>query len=86
MRRISRGNTIAAARIGELVMSRICGCSLACLIAASAFVGTAVAQSATSDPTIVKIDTGTARGVAAGGVIGFKGILPDGAAGWVIER
>jgi len=36
--------------------------------------GPTVAQSPATDPTLVKIDSGTVRGVAAGNVISFKGI------------
>jgi para-nitrobenzyl esterase len=41
---------------------------------AFAFAGTASAEPASAVPSLVKVDTGTVRGVAAGDVISFKGI------------
>ncbi len=38
------------------------------------FTGMTIAQPAAADPTLVKIDSGTVRGVAAGSVTSFKGI------------
>ena len=38
------------------------------------FTGTAIAQPAARDPTVVRIGSGSVRGVAAGEVISFKGI------------
>jgi para-nitrobenzyl esterase len=54
-------------------MNRIRSLSLGVALAL-AFAGMAAAQPAAADPTLVKIDSGAVRGVAAGGVISFKGI------------
>ena len=39
-----------------------------------ALAGTAAAQPDANDPTLIKIDSGVVRGVAASGVISFKSI------------
>jgi para-nitrobenzyl esterase len=58
----------------ELEVLRICGFFLGLVVIAFAAAAMAVAQPEVPDPTVVRIDSGTMRGVTAGDVISFKGI------------